>query len=152
MTLAIHFVAATPAESAAHVDVSAMPPAQLRSLVHHTLRRQALAKGPARIAITKELLTLHQQLGANQQMAPAARRQLQGRIGGRLQRAAQQDDYGPELVELIENTIARGSWESQGGLGSIYYWRPGHALAIRQTDEVHRDLADLMGQLRKAGN
>jgi hypothetical protein len=151
-TLAIHLIAATPVECAASTDVAAMPPAQLRSLVHQTLRRQATATGPERIALAKQLLALHQQLGVNQQMAPGARRQLQGLIGGRLQRSIQQDDFGPELVELIENTIAPGSWESQGGPGRIRYWRPGRAMVISQTDEVHRDLADLMGQLRKAGN
>lgn len=127
-------------------------PAQLRAAVHTALRREATTNGPEHIVAVRALLTLHQQLGANQQMAPRARRQLRGLIGGRLSRAAQNDDYGPNLLELIEKTIAPGTWESQGGPGRIFYWRNGRAMVISQTQEAHEDLADLIGQLHEMEN
>jgi hypothetical protein len=83
-------------------------------------------------------------------MAPAGRQQLQALVGARLQRAARNDDAGDELVELIERTIAPGTWESQGGLGRIYYWRNGRALVISQTQQAHEGLADLLQQLHGA--
>lgn len=59
-------------------------------------------------------------------------------------------DYGPDLVDLIQRTIAPDSWDVRGGPGSIYYWRPGRALVVRQTTEVHEAIADGLGQLRGA--
>jgi hypothetical protein len=61
------------------------------------------------------------------------------------------DDYGPQLVDLIQQTIAPQSWDVNGGLGTAYYWRPGRALVIRQTGGVHDQLADLLEQLGRAG-
>jgi hypothetical protein len=61
------------------------------------------------------------------------------------------DDYGPELVELIQQTIAPQTWDVNGGLGSAYYWRPGRALVIRQTGNVHDQLGGLLEQLGRAG-
>lgn len=154
VTLAVQLLAAAPAEtemSPAPAVVS-LPPAKLRAFVHATLRRDAKAKGPERVIIAKELLALYQQIGLNQQMALGQRQQLQGLIGGRLQRAAQNDDYGPDLVDLIERTVSPGTWESQGGLGRIYYWRNGRALVVSQTQEAHEAMADLIGQLHAAGN
>ncbi len=71
-----------------------------------------------------------------------------GGLGGR---ANQDDDHGPELVELIKQTIAPTTWEDVGGNGSIYYWRPGRAVVVRQTDEVHGQIADVLQQLERAG-
>jgi len=61
------------------------------------------------------------------------------------------DDYGDELVELIQTVVAPHSWDVQGGPGTIYYYRPLRVLVIRQTDEVHREVRDAVGQLRAAG-
>lgn len=60
-------------------------------------------------------------------------------------------DYGPQLVELIQTTIRPETWDINGGPGSIYYWRPGRALVIRQMGEVHHDIGGVLGQLRRAG-
>ncbi len=57
-------------------------------------------------------------------------------------------DYGLDLVDLIQRTIAPDSWDVRGGPGSIYYWRPGRALVVRQTTEVHDWLAETLEQLR----
>ena len=61
------------------------------------------------------------------------------------------DDYGQQLVDLIQKTIAPSTWDVNGGLGTIYYWRPGRALVVRQTGEVHEQMGNALGQLRRAG-
>jgi hypothetical protein len=60
-------------------------------------------------------------------------------------------DYGQQLVDLIQTVIRPETWDVNGGPGSIYYWYPGRALVIRQTDEVHGEIADVLDQLRRAG-
>jgi hypothetical protein len=69
----------------------------------------------------------------------------EGQSGG----GAQPPDYGLELIELIRTTIAPESWDVAGGLGTIYYYRPVHALVVRQTSEVHWLIGDLREQLGK---
>jgi len=59
-------------------------------------------------------------------------------------------DNGQQLVDLIQQVIAPTSWEVNGGPGTIYYWRPVHAMVVRQTDEVHENIANLLEQLRRA--
>ncbi len=58
-------------------------------------------------------------------------------------------DYGLELVELIQHTIAPKTWEINGGNGTIMYFAPRHAIVVRQTDDVHGDLGNLLGDLQK---
>jgi len=65
---------------------------------------------------------------------------------------AQPDDYGQDLVDLIQRTIAPGTWDVNGGAGSAYYWHPGRAMIIMQTGEVHDQIADLLLQLERAGH
>jgi hypothetical protein len=65
--------------------------------------------------------------------------------------AMQMPDHGEQLVELIQTVIRPETWDVNGGTGSIYYWYPGRALVIRQMDEVHEEIADVLGQLRRAG-
>ena len=61
-------------------------------------------------------------------------------------------DYGDDLVDLIQTTIAPKSWEANGGPGTLYYWRGQHALVVHNTSEVHEQLADLFEQLNRAGH
>jgi len=61
------------------------------------------------------------------------------------------DDHGAALVELIQKTIRPTSWDINGGPGSIYYWYPGRALVIRQTDEAHEAIGGVLDQLQRAG-
>ncbi len=61
------------------------------------------------------------------------------------------DDYGPELVELIQETVAPGSWDVNGGAGTIYYWRPGRAIVVRQRGDVHEGIADVLRQMQRLG-
>ena len=61
------------------------------------------------------------------------------------------DDYGPELVDLIQQTIAPATWDVNGGPGVIYYWRNQRALVISASDDVHEEVGDLLEQLQRAG-
>lgn len=71
--------------------------------------------------------------------------------GGQMARpAGQAGDGGQALVELIQNVIAPSTWDVNGGSGSIRYWRPGHALVVRQTEQVHEDVDGLLRQLERA--
>lgn len=58
-------------------------------------------------------------------------------------------DYAAELIQLIERVVRPQSWASNGGRGEIFYWRPGQALVIRQTEEVHQEVAQLLELLRR---
>jgi hypothetical protein len=60
-------------------------------------------------------------------------------------------DYGQQLVDLIQRVIRPDTWDINGGHGTIFYWRPGRALVVRQTGEVHEQLGDALKQLRRAG-
>jgi len=62
------------------------------------------------------------------------------------------DDYGEQLVELIHTTVLPHTWDANGGMGSMYYWRNGRALVVRQSQEAHEQLEHLLLQLRRAGN
>ena len=63
----------------------------------------------------------------------------------------QNDDHGEQLVDLIQTTIRPNTWERVGGPGSIYYWRPGRAIVVRQMGDVHDDIADVLQQLNRLG-
>jgi hypothetical protein len=56
-------------------------------------------------------------------------------------------DSGEALVELIRKTIAPSTWDVNGGPGTIQYWRPGHALVVRASDDVQEQIGGLVGQL-----
>jgi hypothetical protein len=59
------------------------------------------------------------------------------------------NDRAAELIELIQTTIAPDTWDVNGGNGSIYYYRPLHALVVRQTGEVHHQIGGLLQALRR---
>lgn len=71
--------------------------------------------------------------------------------GGMMGGMAGAGDNGEQLVELIQQTIAPATWDVNGGAGSIYYWRPGHALVIRNHGEVHDRVGGLLEQLNRLG-
>lgn len=60
-------------------------------------------------------------------------------------------DYGPDLVSLIESTIAPSFWDTVGGPGSIVYYKPLHALVIRATSDVHHQIGGVLGAVRAVG-
>jgi len=65
---------------------------------------------------------------------------------------AVKDDAGDDLVDLIQKTISPGSWDRNGGSGSIYYWRPGRAIVVSAGDDVHDQVGDLLEQMNRLGH
>jgi len=57
-------------------------------------------------------------------------------------------DFGRELVDLIESTIAPDFWDVNGGPGTIVYYAPLHALVVRATGEVHDEIGGVISDLR----
>jgi len=58
-------------------------------------------------------------------------------------------DNGWQLVELIQQTISPGFWDSTGGPGTIYYFALKRALVVRATSEVHADLGNTLRNLQR---
>ena len=54
---------------------------------------------------------------------------------------------GSDLAEVIRRTIAPSTWDVNGGQGVIVLWRPGNALVIRQSQEVHAQVGQLLNAL-----
>lgn len=96
-------------------------------------------------------LTLNAQLLPQQQWAGrGGAAPIRAAGGGQMARpTGQAGDGGQALVELIQNVIAPSTWDVNGGSGSIRYWRPGHALVVRQTEQVHEDVGGLLRQLER---
>jgi len=55
------------------------------------------------------------------------------------------------LIEIIQNTVATDTWQDIGGAATIEPFENGRALAISQTYEVHREVAQLLERLRSTG-
>jgi type II secretory pathway component GspD/PulD (secretin) len=53
------------------------------------------------------------------------------------------------LIRLIETTVAPDTWDAAGGPGSMAPFENNLSLVVRQTAEVHEQLADLLEQLRR---
>lgn len=53
------------------------------------------------------------------------------------------------LIELIRTTVARGTWEDNGGLGSLQYFPIGSAIVILHKQEVQEDVQMLLAALRR---
>ncbi len=57
-------------------------------------------------------------------------------------------DYGPLLVQLIQDTISPSSWDVNGGKSTIVYYRLGRALVVRAPQSLHGAIGPLLGQLQ----
>lgn len=53
------------------------------------------------------------------------------------------------LIELITDTVDPESWQQVGGAGTISPYETNHVLVVRQTQEVHEEIRDLLEQLRR---
>lgn len=69
-----------------------------------------------------------------------------GAMGGR-----PVNDYGQDLIDLIERTIRPDFWDTNGGPGSMFYYQPLMALVVSATSEVHGDVGSVLDALRRAG-
>jgi hypothetical protein len=59
-------------------------------------------------------------------------------------------DYGPDLVNLIQQTIVPDFWDVHGGPGTIVYFRPLMCLVVRATSDVHHRIGGTLDALGKA--
>ncbi len=59
-----------------------------------------------------------------------------------------QADFDP-LIRLITSTIAPDSWQDMGGEGTIEEYENNLTLVIKQTEEVHAEIVDVLEQLRR---
>ena len=112
-------------------------------------KRLAKSKPPARIRGPEEKPEVLEQRVAGA-VPPGPQRVGNGGPAGGRGRQQPNDDYGQHLVDLIQKTVAPSTWDVNGGLGTIYYWRPGRALVVRQTGEVHDNMGGVLDQLRRA--
>ncbi len=87
-------------------------------------------------------------------------RRKEGRAGSRVRTArTDADSSGPlsgteqqnvaELIDLIESTVEPDSWASRGGNGTMTYYRRLRVLVVRQTSQVHHQIGQTLGQLKK---
>ncbi len=150
----------------------------LRAAVQEALRKvdQRLAKpGKLDEPIVLTLVELHDLLKRDTSLAIADRQQLRQTIRGQLTRvlARLQMSGGPvalgqvlggvapqaspsnapasnapQLIELLQDTIAPDSWDVRGGQGVVRYWSMSHALVVRQSSNVHESLERLLDDLR----
>src|SRR5262249_10390266 len=54
------------------------------------------------------------------------------------------------LIKLIQHAIGPAAWHDRGGEGTIDYFSQGMTLVVRQTPEIHEQVADLLTALRRA--
>jgi hypothetical protein len=57
-------------------------------------------------------------------------------------------DFNP-LIDLITSTVAPASWQKVGGCGTITAVEGNLSLVVSQTAEVHKEIAELLEQLRR---
>jgi hypothetical protein len=85
-----------------------------------------------------------------QQMAPpVAPGVVPPRVNNQPNGGQPPDDYGPELLELIQRVIRPSSWDVNGGASSGFYYQPLHALVISAPEEMHEEIGGVVGGLRK---
>lgn len=110
---------------------------QIQKRTEADIRRRK--RKPQQIVVDQEVLAqLNQAAGINAAAAPP------NAANGNANQ-----DYGTLLVNLIQRTISPNSWDANGGLSSIQYYRPSRALVVRAPQAVHDDLSPLLIQLRK---
>jgi type II secretory pathway component GspD/PulD (secretin) len=54
-----------------------------------------------------------------------------------------------QLLKLIADSVAPGSWEGKGGRGSMDFFEMGMSLVVHQSPAIHAQLAELLDQLRR---
>ncbi len=86
--------------------------------------------------------------------------QLQNRGNGPTTGAMTNVPFGPpsvgggqadfqSLIDLIQNTVGAGTWDTTGGPGAIRPFDTNLSIVVSQTQEVHEEIADLLQQLRR---
>jgi hypothetical protein len=60
-----------------------------------------------------------------------------GQFGGRFVTPFEVQKNVEELMRMLQNSVDAGSWQLNGGTGTIAYHAPSNSLIIKQTAEVH---------------
>ena len=72
-----------------------------------------------------------------------------GAVGNAVVGQSQSPDYGQNLVDLIHAVVQPSTWDINGGPGSVVSFRNYRVLVVTAPSEVHSEVGDLIGQLRK---
>lgn len=88
------------------------------------------------------------QAGGNSLLGPQAASRNPGQNGPGGLGGASAADFD-SLISLISRTVEPESWEELGGAGTIEGFPANLTLVVRQTQDVHREIADLLEQLRR---
>jgi hypothetical protein len=64
--------------------------------------------------------------------------------------AAATERNAQQLIDIIQKAIAPGSWDVNGGRGTIRYFAPKQVLVIRQTGDIHDQIGAALQGLRNA--
>jgi len=108
--------------------------------------RHAKTKDGLHARVVPETNVLSQQVGIPGGAAPG----LGPQPGATQAVAATTIDYGPDLVELIQQTISPATWDINGGNGSVVYFAPLRVIVVSAPGTVHDQIGDVLGQLRAA--
>ncbi len=138
---------------------------EAREAVARALRESSRASGRDPVETTPGVVAAYRQVGLSDKVHVTERRRLQARLRTRLDelhdvlhrrviRARSSNDggaagYAQPLIDLIETTIAPDTWAVNGGKGTLSFYQPVNLLVIRQTAEVHEQIGDAFGQLRR---
>lgn len=111
--------------------------------------RGARQNQAAQAALGQEPWTMSLALGSESAEQLATRLKEEAARWNGAPGGAARGDYGELLVELIRQTIAPEFWNVNGGPGVIVYYRPGLALVVRATEDIHRQIGGAVGGFRK---
>lgn len=143
------------------------PAGDLRREVHEGLRAWARPTDSQLPEAAQTIWELYGRVDRDTTLAASSRKELRLKLRARLAAFADRlrplgqrleptapgpapaRDHAQELIDLIQQTIAPKSWDVNGGPGAIRFWRPGLALVITQTDEIHGQVSGLAEQLRR---
>ncbi|RIK83626.1 MAG: hypothetical protein DCC68_03240 [Planctomycetota bacterium] len=78
--------------------------------------------------------------------------QVQGQgnnSGGGRAPLALDNDRSQELIDLIQEVVAPQSWDVNGGVGAAVFFKNKNALVVRQTQDVHEGLFDVVNRLQR---
>jgi general secretion pathway protein D len=136
-----------------------------RQAVARVLRESSRASGRDPVETTPFVVAAYRQLAVSEKLAVTERRRLEAHLRTRLSelrdvlhrrvvRAAASRSGGnagsaQQLIDLIQTTIAPDTWAVNGGEGTLSFYQPLNVLVVRQTAEVHEQIGNAFGQLRR---
>lgn len=92
---------------------------------------------------------LRDRRGLQQDLQRIRRRQSSNGLAGAGAIGVQQELANAQaLIDLITETIQPGTWEIDGGRGSIRYFSPLHLLVVRNNQRVHEELGGALGVVK----